>query len=125
MYFSKYNDNLKRLFKDDTGDYNPIGCVAATLNNSVLLKIHISCDETVRYFVCKQSEYLLKVCSPRFLNNCGLCAAFDIFNMQYNKCYQNQNKIKILFFFKSKRIRLQKRIIKSKPNLDKANTHMK
>jgi hypothetical protein len=59
MYFSKYNDNLKRLFKDDTGDYNPIGCVAATLNNSVLLKTHISCDETVRYFVCKQSEYLL------------------------------------------------------------------
>ena len=67
MYFSKYIDNVKRFFKDDTGDYNPIGCVAATLNNSVLLKTHISCVETVRYFVCKQSEYLLWVCSPLFL----------------------------------------------------------
>ena len=59
MYFSKYIDNVKRFFKDDTGDYNPIGCLAATLHNSVLLKTHISCDETVTYFVCKQSEYLL------------------------------------------------------------------
>jgi hypothetical protein len=59
MYFSKYIDIVKRFFKDDTGDYKPIGCVSATLNNSVLYKTHISCDETVRYFVCKQSEYFL------------------------------------------------------------------
>ena len=51
MYFSKYIDIVKRFFKDDTGDYKPIGCVSATLNNSVLYKTHISCDETVKYFV--------------------------------------------------------------------------
>jgi hypothetical protein len=45
------------FFKDDAGDYRTIGCVAATLNNSVLYKTHISCDDTVEYFVCKQSEY--------------------------------------------------------------------
>jgi hypothetical protein len=59
MYFSKYIDIVKLFFKDDTGDYKPIGCVAATLNNSVLYKTHIPCDETVKYFVCKQSEYFL------------------------------------------------------------------
>jgi hypothetical protein len=58
MYFSKSIINIKRFFKDDAEDYKPIGCVAATLNNSVLYKAHISCNETVNYFVCKQSEYI-------------------------------------------------------------------
>ena len=57
MYLSKYINNVKLFFKDDAGDYKPIGRVAATLNNSVLYKTHISCDHTVKYFVCKQSEY--------------------------------------------------------------------
>ena len=43
---------------DDAEDYKPIGCVAATLNHSVLYKTHISCDETVKYFVCKQKSSL-------------------------------------------------------------------
>ena len=60
-------NNVKRFFIDDAGDYKPIGCVAATLNNSVLHKTQISCVCTVKYFVCKQSEYLLWVCSPFFL----------------------------------------------------------
>ena len=55
--FVKSINNVKRFFKDDAGDDNPIGCVAATLNNSVLYKTRISCDHTVKYFVCKQSEY--------------------------------------------------------------------
>ena len=55
--FINYIINIKLFFKDDAGDYKPIGCVAATLNNSVLYKTHISCDHTVKYFVCKQSEY--------------------------------------------------------------------
>jgi hypothetical protein len=74
-------NNVKRFFKDDAGDYKPVGCVAATLNNSVLHNTHKSCDGTVKYFVCKQSEYLLDM--------------------------------------------LTKRRIKSKPKLDKTNTHMK
>jgi hypothetical protein len=57
LYFSKSIINIKLFFKDDAGDYKPIGCVAATLNNSVLYKTHISCNHTVKYFVCKQSEY--------------------------------------------------------------------
>jgi hypothetical protein len=67
MYFNKYIDNIKRFFKDDTGDYKPIGCVAATLNNSMLHKTHISCDETLEYFVCKQSEYFFMVMFALFL----------------------------------------------------------
>ena len=57
LYFSKSIINIKLFFKDDAGNYTPIGCVAATLNNSVLYKTHISCDDAVKYFVCKQSEY--------------------------------------------------------------------
>ena len=57
MYFNKFISNVKRFYKDDAGDYRLIGCVAATLNNSVLYKTHISCNETVKYFVCRQSEY--------------------------------------------------------------------
>ena len=63
-------NNVKRFFKDDTGDYKPIGCVAATLNNSVLYKTHISCDETVKYFLCKQSEYFFMVMFALFLQMC-------------------------------------------------------
>ena len=55
--FSKSIINVKLFSKDDAGDYKTIGCVAATLNNSVLYKTHISCNDTVEYFVCKQSEY--------------------------------------------------------------------
>ena len=61
MYFSTSINNIKRFFTDDAGDYKPIGCVAATLNNSMLHKTHISCDDTVKYFVCKQSEYFIWV----------------------------------------------------------------
>ena len=57
MYLSKYINNVKLFFTDAAVDYKPIECVAATLNNSVLYKTHISCDGTVKYFVCKQSEY--------------------------------------------------------------------
>ena len=67
MYFNKYIDNVKRFFKDDAVDYKPIGCVAATLNNSVLYKTHIACDEIVNYFVCKQSEYFFMVMFVLFL----------------------------------------------------------
>ena len=81
-------NNVKRFFKDDAGDYKPVGCVAATLNNSVLHNTHKSCDGTVKYFVCKQSEYPLWVCSPLFYQ-LWICAAFDIFLVQYNKCCQN------------------------------------
>ena len=66
MYFSKSINNVKLFFTDAAGDYEPIGCVAATVNNSVLYKTHISCDETVKYFVCKQSEYFLWLCSHCF-----------------------------------------------------------
>jgi hypothetical protein len=64
--FSKSIINVKLFFKDDAEDYKPIGCVAATLNNSVLYKTHISCNNTVEYFVCKQSEYFLWICSLCF-----------------------------------------------------------
>ena len=68
IYFIKSIINVKLFFKDDAGDYKPIGCVAATLNNSVLYKTHISCNNTVEYFVCKQSEYfffgMLALCLP-------------------------------------------------------------
>ena len=51
-------NNVKRFFKDGAeNNYRHIGCVAATLNNRVLHKTHISCNNTVKYFVCKQSEY--------------------------------------------------------------------
>ena len=73
--FSNSINNVKRFFKDDAKDYKPIGCVAATLNNSVLLKTHIACDETVKYFVCKLSEYFFIG-----FTNCRLCTAFDIFS---------------------------------------------
>jgi hypothetical protein len=124
MYFSKYIDNVKRFFKDDIGDYNPIGCVAATLNNSVLFKTHKSCDETEKYFVCKQSEYLLSVCSPPFfvlpIVDFVPLLIFSICNITNAiKTKQNINLIK------TKRIRYKKRMIQSKPKLDKANTHMK
>jgi hypothetical protein len=55
--------HVQLFFKDEAGDYKPIGCVAATLNNSVLQKTRIPCDATVKYFVCKQSEYTLWLCS--------------------------------------------------------------
>ena len=87
MYFNKYIDNIKRFFKDDTGDYKPIGCVAATLNNSVLYKTHISCDETVNYFVCKQSEYLLWLCSLCFTK----CVRFTIFAIFYGNSFEIVN----------------------------------
>ena len=61
MYFSKSISNVKRFFTDDERDYTPIGCVAATLNNSVLHKTHIPCDDAVKYFVCKQGEYFFMV----------------------------------------------------------------
>ena len=73
--FSNSINKVKRFFKDDAKDYKPIGCVAATLNNSVLLKTHKSCDETVKYFVCKLSEYFFIG-----FTNCRLCTAFDIFS---------------------------------------------
>ena len=73
--FSNFINNVKRFFKDDAGDHTLIGCVAATLNNSVLYKTHISCDETVKYFVCKLSEYFFIG-----FTNCRLCTAFDIFS---------------------------------------------
>jgi hypothetical protein len=93
MYLRKYINNVKRFFKDDAGDYRTIGCVAATLNNSVLYKTHISCDHTVKYFVCKQSEYFYGYVLSVFAN-CGICAICGIFsdiikNLQYNKCYKN------------------------------------
>jgi hypothetical protein len=69
LYFNKSINNVKLFFKDDAGDYKPIGCVAATLNNSVLHKTHISCDDTVKYFVCKQSEYFFMVKFALFLPN--------------------------------------------------------
>ena len=47
----KVYNNVKLFFTDDAGDYIPIGCVAATLNNSVLHKTHISCDETAIFFL--------------------------------------------------------------------------
>ena len=55
--------HVQLFFKDEAGDYKYIGCVAATLNNSVLQKTCIPCDDTVKYFVCKQSEYILWLCS--------------------------------------------------------------
>ena len=60
-------NNVKRFFKDDAGDYKPIRCVAATLNNSVLHKTHLSCDETVKYFFCKQSKYFFMIMFALFL----------------------------------------------------------
>jgi len=93
MYFNKSIFNVKLFFTDDAGDYRTIGCVAATLNNSVLHKTHISCDDTVKYFVCKQSEYFYGYVLSVFAN-CGLCTVCGIFsgivkNLQYNKCYKN------------------------------------
>jgi hypothetical protein len=67
LYFSKSIINVKLFFKDDAGDYKPIGCVAATLNNSVLYKTHISCNDTVKNFACKHSEYI----------STGMFALFD------------------------------------------------
>ena len=55
--------HVQLFFKDEAGDYKPIECVAATLNNSVLQKTRIPCDATVKYFVCKQSEYIVWLCS--------------------------------------------------------------
>ena len=54
--------------------------------------------------------------------NSGLCASSNIFsnivqNLQYNKCYKNQNKTKILI--KTKRNRHRKSII----NIQKKHTH--
>ena len=72
-----YN-NVKLFFTDDAGDYKPIGCVAATLKNSVLHKTHISCDETVKYFVCKQSEYICMVIFVLFLPNMYVVPFCDI-----------------------------------------------
>ena len=66
-----YN-NVKLFFTDDAGDYKPIGCVAATLNNSVLYKTHISCNDIVEYFVCKQSEYIVWLFSICFYQICTL-----------------------------------------------------
>jgi hypothetical protein len=55
--------HVQLFFKDEAGDYKPIKCVAATLNSSVLQKTRIPCDGTLKYFVCKQSEYILWLCS--------------------------------------------------------------
>jgi hypothetical protein len=74
----KVYNNVKLFFADDAGDYKPIGCVAATLNNSVLYKAHISCDETVKYFVCKQSEYICMVIFDLFLPNMYVVSFCDI-----------------------------------------------
>ena len=65
--FIKSINNVKRFFTDDAGDNRPRGCVAATLSNSVLHKTHISCDETVKYFFCKQSEYFCMTMFVLFL----------------------------------------------------------
>ena len=93
VYFSKSINNIKRFFTDIAGDYKPIGCVAATLNNSVLHKTHISCDDTVKYFVCKQSEYFYGYVLTVFANYrlCTVCGIFSdiVKNLQYNKCYKN------------------------------------
>jgi len=72
MYFIKSTFNVKGFLKDDAGDYRSIGCVAATLNNSVLHKIHIPCDGIVKYFVCKQREYFFMVMFSLFLPMCTL-----------------------------------------------------
>jgi hypothetical protein len=74
----KVYNNVKLFFTDDAEDYKPIGCVAATLNNSVLYKTHISCDETVEYFVCKQSEYICMVIFDLFLPNMYVVPFCDI-----------------------------------------------
>ena len=96
---SKLINNVKRFFTDDAGDYTPIGCVAATLNNSVLHKTHISCDETMHFFFCKQSEYFIWVCSLCF---CRLWTLYRLWyfnyivkNLQYNNFLQNKTKILI------------------------------
>ena len=78
MYFSKSINNVKRFFKGDAGDYKPIGCVSATLNNSVLYKTHISCDDTVEYFACKQSEYFFMVMFTVF-TKCVRCTPLRYF----------------------------------------------
>ena len=85
--FSKSIINVKLFFKDDAGDYKPIGCVAATLNNSVLYKTHISCDDTVEYFVCKQSEYFFMDMFAMFLPMVDVLPLFIFSVILLRICY--------------------------------------
>jgi hypothetical protein len=108
-------NNVKRFFKDDAGDYKPIRCVAATLNNSVLHKTHLSCDETVKYFFCKQSKYFFMIMFALFLPIVNfapmltfLVISFRIYNItMLEKAKQNTVIIKN----KQKQIQLQKSMI--------------
>ena len=77
--FINYIINIKLFLKDDAGDYKPIECVAATLNNSVLYKSRISCNDTVKYAVCKQREYFYGYVLTVFAN-CRLCTVCGIFS---------------------------------------------
>jgi hypothetical protein len=64
-------NNVKRLFKDGAeNNYRHIGCVAATLNNRVLYKTRISCNNTVKYFVVLLISLLyLDFCSIYYIGN--------------------------------------------------------
>jgi hypothetical protein len=96
MYFKKFINNVKRFFKDDARDYKPIGCVAATLNNSVLYKTHISCNDTVKYFVCKQSEYFFMGMFALFLPMVNLLPLVIFLVISLRICnIINATKIKI------------------------------
>ena len=114
MFINSIN-NVKRFFKDDAGDYKPIRCVAATLNNSVLHKTHLSCDETVKYFFCKQSKYFFMIMFALFLPIVNfapmltfLVISFRIYNItMLEKAKQNTVIIKN----KQKQIQLQKSMI--------------
>ena len=121
MYFSKSIINIKRFFKDDAGDYKPIGCVAATLNNSVLYKTHIFCDETVNYFVCKQSEYFFMIMFALFLPMVDFLplVIFSVISLRICNTI-NATKIKIKWILiKTKR----NRHIKIMINKKKKHTH--
>ena len=96
MYFSKSIYNVKRFFTDDAGDYKPIGCVAATLNNSVLYKTNISCNDTVKYFVCKQGEYFYMGMFALFLPIVDFLPLFIFSVISFKICnIINATKIKI------------------------------
>jgi hypothetical protein len=118
MYFSKSINNVKRFLKDDARDCKPIGCVAATLNNSVLYKTHISCDETVNYFVCKQSEYFFMGMSALFLPMVDFLplVIFSVISLRICNII-NATKFKIKqILIKTKRNRHRKRMINTKKN---------